>query len=148
MKAVLTLLACLLLAPPVLAREELPEMKIHRQSGVTYITGGNTPQELKAMRKVSGHYWLQFSIGQGEEGAPVQAVRVVMRDIRGVALVEAEAEGPLFFMTPYQGGRYTLEFTHGGQTISHTMDLVGRRYVQMEIRFDRDPAAEKPADKP
>ncbi len=135
MKFVYCLLVSLLISTAALAKEELPELKVHKQSDVAYISGGADPLERKAMHRLSGRYWMQFSISAGEDAVNVTGVKVTLRDIRGVALMETTSEGPLFFMTPPQGGRYTVEFVHDGETISHTMDLVGRRYIQMEIRF-------------
>jgi hypothetical protein len=63
----------------------------------------------------------------------ISGVKFRMLDTMGNALIEADAEGPLFFVTP-SSGRWTFEATWHGQVLSSTKDLTGRRYL--DIAFD------------
>ena len=108
-------------------------IKRHKQSGFDYVTGGAGPQA-EAFAKLSARYpvRIQFTI-DGVHAEDISGVKFRLLDTMGNALIEADAEGPLFFVTP-SSGRWTFEATWHGQVLSSTKDLTGRRYL--DIAFD------------
>ncbi|HTT36312.1 MAG TPA: hypothetical protein VMH32_01435 [Burkholderiales bacterium] len=116
------------------AREELPQIKVHSQMGVPYVSGGADDLNRKALRRISDQYPLQLVFSKEGSDAPVTGVKVTLRDIKGNPIVEAVSEGPLFFLNP-PGGRWTIEAELDGQVLTHTVDLMGRQYQQVKLKF-------------
>jgi hypothetical protein len=108
-------------------------IKLHKQSGFDYVTGG-AGAEAQAFAALSARYpvRIQFTI-DGKHADDISGVKVRMLDTKGEVLIDAAAEGPLFFITP-SSGRWTFEATWQGQVLSSTKDLTGRRYL--DIAFD------------
>jgi hypothetical protein len=53
----------------------------------------------------------------------------------GNAVVEADAEGPLFYVNP-PSGRWTFEVEWRGQQMKQTKDLTGRRYLDLTFNLE------------
>ena len=134
MKRSLILWLALVHAGPALAVDEAAVgIKVHRQSGVNFVTGG-MGDEAQAFAEISARYpvHVRFTVG----GAPVaeKGVHIRVLDVKGDALVEADAGGPLFYVNP-PSGRWTFEATWNGQTLAQTKDLTGRRYLEVSFDF-------------
>lgn len=130
-------LALAAVAPPVLAVDEAAlGIKVRSQSGMKYITGG-IGEQADDFAEVSGRYpvHLRIKVGGADVDRPGARVRVI--DTRGESQVEADAAGPLFYVTP-PSGRWTFEVRWGDQVLSETRDLTGRRYL--DLVFDFKPA--------
>lgn len=135
----LRLLLLMLLAvflPGVLAAAQSADaqIKVHQQSGINYVSGGMTDEERKEMRRISNKYPMQLIFIAGENTAPIRDVKVIVRDIKGSPLIEAVADGPYLFFNP-PSGRWTVDAEYQGETVSRTVDLIGRRYIQLEFKF-------------
>ena len=108
-------------------------IKVHKQSGINYITGG-LGDEAKAFEQLAPRYPVQLIFTVGGEHAQIRDVKVTVRDIKGDALVEAMSEGPLFYVnTP--SGRWTFEAEWNGEKQTRTKDQTGRRYLVMDFDF-------------
>jgi hypothetical protein len=123
----------LAVAAPALADEASLGIKVRRQSGIAYISGGLGDQA-KAFEQVAPKYPVQLLFTQGGEHVPITGVKLTVRDVKGDALLEAVSEGPLFYLnTP--SGRWTFEAEYAGETITKTKDLTGRRYLVLDFDF-------------
>jgi len=108
-------------------------IKVHRQSGITYITGG-AGESAKAFEQVANRYPVQMHFTLGGEHVDTGPVRVTLRDVKGDAQVEADTEGPVFFVNP-PSGRWTFEAERNGEKLVKTRDLTGRRYLVIDFDF-------------
>ncbi|MSQ60718.1 MAG: hypothetical protein EXR36_14040 [Betaproteobacteria bacterium] len=125
--------------PALANEEELPPVVVRKQSGFSYISGGLGELGRKAMAKVANKYPMQLIFTAEGEGPDVAGVKVTVWDRRLKKQIEAVAEGPAFYFTP-DSGRWTIEAEYRGETVSRTVDLIGRRYILLEFHF-KGPAA-------
>lgn len=110
-------------------------IKVHKQSGINYITGGGGDTK-QAFEQVRGRYPVHVQITVGGEHVDPGPVRITLRDVKGEAQVEADAEGPLFFINP-PSGRWTVEAERNGEKLAKTRDLTGRRYLVIDFDFSK-----------
>lgn len=115
------------------ADEAAVGIKVHKQSGINYITGG-AAESAKAFEQVANRYPVQIHFTLGGEHVDTGPVRVTLRDIKGEAQVEADTEGPLFYVNP-PSGRWTFEAERNGEKQVKTKDLTGRRYLIIDFDF-------------
>ncbi len=133
MKNFLPLLALCVAGAALSADEASVVLKVHKQSGINFVSGGVGEEGRKAMSTVAPRYPIQLIFNvQGEPD--VSGVKVTIKDLNGDKLIEAVSEGPYFFLSPV-GGRYTFEAEYKGQKESKTKDAVGRRYLVLEFAF-------------
>ena len=111
------------------------EPEIHRTQSVRYVSGGVTPEEVKEMQKLAPRFPIQLYFRVEGSDAPVTGVNVTVRDIEGDTVLEAQSEGPMFFVEA-TGGRYTIDAEYAGETLSETKDQTGRRYLRIKYRFN------------
>jgi hypothetical protein len=110
------------------------DIEIHRQQSARYASGGVTSEEVKEMQKLAPRFPIQlYFLAQGSS-EPVSGVNVTVRDIQGDTVLQAQSEGPMFFIDVV-GGRYTIDAEYGGETLSETKDQTGRRYLRIKYRF-------------
>ena len=121
-------------ALPVHADDAEPP-KMHRQGGLSYVSGGGDETQRKAMFKIAGKYPIQLIFEVGGEVNGVAGIKVTLRDLGGSPILEAVSEGPYFYINPPSGGRYTIDAEYDGEKQSVTKDLVGRRYLVLEFKF-------------
>jgi hypothetical protein len=131
----LTLLA--VFSAGALAAQQKPyaEIPVHKQSGIDYVSGGMTDDERKELGRISNKYPMQLVFIAGENTEPIRGVKVTVRDIKGSPLIEAVADGPYFFFNP-PSGRWTMDAEYGGEVVSRRVDLIGRRYILLEFKFE------------
>jgi hypothetical protein len=110
--------------------------KVHKQSGSTFMSGGAQDEQRKAMGKVAPRYPIQLVFKSSNPEADMSGVKVTMRNVSGDPILEAVSEGPFFFINPPASGRYTFDIEFNGEKQSITKDLIGRRYLALEFRFD------------
>jgi hypothetical protein len=131
--AAMLVMAATAVALPALADEAALGVKVHKQSGIKYITGG-LGDEARAFEKLAPRYPVQLIFTVGGEHAQIRDVKLTVRDVKGDALLEAVSEGPLFYVdTP--SGRWTFEAEWNGETQVKTKDQTGRRYLVMNFDF-------------
>jgi hypothetical protein len=54
--------------------------------------------------------------------------------MKGDRVIEAVSDGPFFHFNP-PSGRWTMDAELDGETVSRTVDLIGRRYILLEFHF-------------
>ncbi|MCW5623964.1 MAG: hypothetical protein KIT73_04500 [Burkholderiales bacterium] len=140
MKLIAAALALVLAATVAFADEAALGIKIYRQSGISYVTGGNG-DEAKAFEQIAKRYPVQIVFTVAGQHVDLDGVKVVVRDGKGDSVVEARSRGPLFYVnTP--SGRWTFEAEFDGETITKTKDLTGRRYLVLDFDFKSAPTAQ------
>jgi len=128
-------LAIVLTAPALsAAREELPAMKVRHESGIDYVSGGMQELERKAMGKLAERFQVQLRFSKEGSDEKVSGVKVTLIDYKGDKMLEKLSEGPLFFVSP-PPGRWTLEAELDGDKFSKTVDINGRFYINLDIKF-------------
>lgn len=136
MKRFLVTLTLALLPALALAESEASlGIKVHKQSGISFITGGKG-DEAKAFEQVAARYPVQIVFSVGGEHVDIDGVQVVVLDVKGDRVIEATAAGPLFYLNP-PSGRWTVEATWRGETLTRTKDLTGRRYLVLDFDFKK-----------
>ncbi|MGH8631929.1 MAG: hypothetical protein ACREU7_14355 [Burkholderiales bacterium] len=124
-------LALLLLA---FAGHAADELQVKRHFGVKYVSGGMTAEQRKLLDEMAPKFPVQLYFHVEGTAKPISGVRVVARDVKGDVVLEVDSEGPVLFFDA-TGGRYTIEAEYKGEKLSHTKDLVGRRYLVLEYKF-------------
>ena len=117
-----------------LAKEELPQVKVHHEAGVAYAYGGMDPLERKAFGKIAERFQVQLAFSREGTNEKLSGVKVTMIDYKGDKAVEKVIDGPIFFANP-PAGRWTLQAEYGGETFSKTVDVNGRFYITLSIQF-------------
>lgn len=108
-------------------------IKVHRQSNINYVTGG-AGDAAEDFAAVSARYpiHIRFTV-DGARTDVIEGARIRVVDTMGNAVVDAEVEGPLFYVNP-PSGRWTFEVEWRGRQMKQTKDLTGRRYL--DLTFD------------
>lgn len=124
------------LAGAAQADEAALGIKVRTQSGIKYVTGGTTEEDAKNLASIANKYPVQMTfMVDGKHVSDIKDVKVTVIDVKGESLVEAAAEGPLFYVSP-PSGRWTFNAEWKGQKQSQTKDLTGRRYLVLEFNFN------------
>ncbi len=118
------------------AAEQKPfaDIPVHKQSDIQYVSGGTTDAERQEMKRISNRYPMQLVFTLGQEAPNLAGVKVTVKNLKGDKVIEAVSNGPYFFFNP-PSGRWTMDAEYNGETVSKTVDLVGRRYIVLEFRF-------------
>jgi hypothetical protein len=112
-------------------------LKVHKQGGSTYVTGGGDDGSRAALREVAPRYPIHLIFMARGETTGVTGVKVTLFDLRGDAILEAVSEGPYLYINPPSSGRYTVEAELNGEKQRATKDLIGRRYLVFEYDFGK-----------
>jgi hypothetical protein len=129
----LAVLACLPVAAA--AQQTAPAtLAVHKQSDIAYVSGGSSPEEERELQRVANKYPMQLRFIVGDDPRAGRGVRVVVKDLRGNTLIDAVSEGPVFYFNP-PSGRWTVDAEYQGETVSKTVDLIGRRYIGLQFEF-------------
>lgn len=123
--------------PAFAVDESAVGIKVRKQSGINFVTGG-IGDEAEAFAEISSRYPIRLRFTADGQNIEVRGVRVKVLDAKGDSVIEATAEGPLFYVSP-PSGRWTFEVEWQGQTQSQTKDLTGRRYLDMAFDFKSAP---------
>jgi hypothetical protein len=133
--SILLALAWALALPPAAAQQKpLADIPVRKQSGIPFVSGGMTAAERQEMQRIANKYPMQLVLTAEGQPPELRGVKIKVRDLRGDTLIEAVAEGPLFYFNP-PSGRWTMEAELNGETVTRTVDLVGRRYIVLEFHF-------------
>jgi hypothetical protein len=135
---VFTLAIGLIVPAAAYSREELPAIKVQRQGGVDYVSGGSEPLEAKALKKMAERYQVQLTFRREGSEEKVTGVKVTLVDYKGDKALEAVSQGPIFFANPAPG-RWTIAAELDGETFTRTIDVNGRFYVTFDVRFKGHP---------
>jgi hypothetical protein len=113
-----------------------PEVDIHEQQGVRYVTGGMTKDEVDELNRIAPRFPMHIvMLDHNAPHQPIKGVEVTVRDVSGNVIFQAKSEGPLMFVD-VNGGRYTVDAAYKGETLSETKDLTGRRYLRLRFTFN------------
>jgi hypothetical protein len=116
------------------SKEDLPPIKVHRQAGIDYVSGGVDPLERKALKKMAERYQVQLSFAREGSDEKLAGVKVTLIDYKGDKAIQATSDGPIFFVNPAPG-RWVIEAELDGETFTKTVDVNGRFYVTFDFRF-------------
>ena len=122
-------------APAALAQTDAPPAPVvHKQSDIQYVSGGATEEEAQALHKVANKYPMQLRFVIGNDPSAGKGVHVKVRNLKGEAVIDAVSDGPVFYFNP-PSGRWTVDAEYNGETVSKTVDLIGRRYIGLQFEF-------------
>jgi hypothetical protein len=99
-----------------------------------YLTGGATEEDSAAIRKHGMDYGLQLFFAVDHKPTAPGEVKVKVLNQAQETIVDAVADGPLFFLK-VDGGRYTVILDRGGDVQEKTFDLIGRRFGQFSFEW-------------
>ena len=116
------------------SKEDLPPIKVHRQAGIDYVSGGVDPLERKALKKMAERYQVQLSFAREGSDEKLAGVKVTLIDYKGDKAIQTVSDGPIFFANPAPG-RWIIEAELDGETFTKTVDVNGRFYVTFDFRF-------------
>ena len=137
MKAILTAMAlwCACCGCIAMAQQQ-PQAGpvVHKQSDINYVSGGTTEAEAHELHRVANKYPMQLRFVVGDDPRSGKGVRVTIKNLKGEKVIEAVSEGPAFYFNP-PSGRWTIDAEYNGETVSKTVDLIGRRYIVLEFDF-------------
>lgn len=109
-----------------------PEILDYR--GVKYVSGGMNEAERKIMDNLASRFPMHMVLTSTAVDGPISGALVTVKNLSGDVILEEESKGPLFFVEVV-GGRYTIDATYNGQTLTETKDLTGRRYLRLRFKF-------------
>jgi hypothetical protein len=135
-KIISVLIACgaFLLAASANA-EELSKPK--KFDHTTYLTGGVSDEDAAAIKKRGPDYGMQLFLSADHQPVAPGEVKVKILNISGDTVIDALADGPLFFIK-VDGGRYTIILERGGEKKEKTFDLIGRRFGQFSFDWSKE----------
>jgi hypothetical protein len=137
MRATLTIAAAMVLLPagPLHAQQDAPAAPaVHKQSDIPYVSGGATEAEAKELHRVANKYPMQLRFMIGDDPNAGKGVHVTVKNMKGEKVIDAVSEGPVFYFNP-PSGRWTVDAEYQGETVSKTVDLIGRRYIGLQFDF-------------
>lgn len=123
-------LSCLLATGLSAQSEELSKPKKYEHT--TYLTGGVTEPDSAAIRKRGPDFGLQLFFSMDHKPTAAGEVKVKILNQAQETIIDAVADGPLFFVK-VDGGRYTVILDRGGDVREKTFDLIGRRFGQFSF---------------
>ena len=109
-------------------------LAVHKQSDINYVSGGATEAEVQELQRVANKYPMQLRFVVGSDANAGKGVRVTVKNLKGEKVVEATSDGPVFYFNP-PSGRWTVDAEYNGETVSKTIDLIGRRYIVLQFDF-------------
>lgn len=112
---------------------DVPEFKAHTQSGIKYVSGGIGEQYADIL-ELGPRYPMHLVFKVDGKHVEFGGIKVRLFDVMGRLQVEADSDGPVFYLNP-PSGRWTIEAEWQGQKIKQTKDLTGRRYLELEFDF-------------
>jgi hypothetical protein len=127
------ILSCLLATGLAAQGEELSKPKKYEHT--PYLTGGVTETDSLAIRKRGPDYGLQLFFSVDHKPIAAGEVKVKILNQAQETIIDAVADGPLFFVK-VDGGRYTVILDRGGDVKEKTFDLIGRRFGQFSFEWE------------
>ena len=115
-------------------------IKLQKQGEYSFITGGLSDEEQAYLQEQSPKYPIQLIFRNQSQITQVKDVVLRVKNVSGDLMVETKTKGPFLYLNPPASGRFTFEAELGGETISMTKDLIGRRYLRLVFDFNKDKA--------
>jgi hypothetical protein len=117
-----------------MAQQPQAAVVVHKQSDINYVSGGTTEAQAQELQRIANKYPMQLRFVVGSDVNAGKGVRVTIKNLKGERVIEATSEGPVFYFNP-PSGRWTIDAEYHGETVSKTVDLIGRRYIVLEFDF-------------
>lgn len=127
---VMLAMGCLMALGQVSVAQELSKPKKFEHT--VYLTGGVSDDDAAAMKKRGQDYGLQLFFTADHQPTAPGEVKVKILNQSQETIMDATADGPLFFVK-VDGGRYTIILDRGGVVKEKTFDLIGRRFGQFSF---------------
>jgi hypothetical protein len=128
------------LMAPVLARpahlSAVGVADVQTQNGNNFLTGGFGKEERAAVQALIQRFNLRMTL-TATHGKYLGEATVHIQDTSGHTVLEAPANGPLFYIQ-LKPATYVIRVSHGGTDIQKTAHLAGGRTVQMGFRFSEE----------
>jgi hypothetical protein len=105
--------------------------------GVRYLTGGIGVEAQERLNERAGDFNLKLVFALNE-GNYIADVGVILRDGQGRTVIEEVADGP-FFMARLPAGRYTVEATYEGKTVTRRVQVGNESTRVAHLRWPSNP---------
>jgi len=104
------------------AQSKVPFPKEHHKGAVTWISGGVSKDEAKAMRKIASRYnvRLVMAVARKPSAAFLGAVPVKVSDAKGRTVLAVKTDGPLLFLK-LPPGRYNVSANVAGHVLTKSL---------------------------
>jgi hypothetical protein len=106
-------------------------------SGVRYLTGGVTAQELAAVQAARRDFSLALRPVSEISGGPLIDAQIRIRRADGSELLVAEMDGP-WFLAALPPGRYRVEVTFQDETQQIAVEIPREGQRELVLRFRSD----------
>lgn len=106
---------------------------IQEYQGVKYVTGGVGGDERDFLKSVQGQFNLNLMFAAGG-GAFLSSVKVVIQDARGGTVLDAVADGPLFYAA-LPPGSYTVTATADQKSQQRKVSIAAGRTAKADFRW-------------
>jgi hypothetical protein len=101
--------------------------------GISYLSGGIGTEEREALRATENKFNLQLSFAS-QNGEYLGGAEVVIKDKKGKTVLDATADGPLFFAELPQGN-YTVMATASGKTLRQEVRISAKGRAQLHFTW-------------
>jgi hypothetical protein len=98
-----------------------PPLQVKTFGNIPYVSGGVGSDERDRLIAMSRDDNLRLSFAL-QDGDYLGGAKVDIKDDKGKAILDARANGPLFF-AKLPAGNYTVEATTMNQTLTHTVNI-------------------------
>jgi hypothetical protein len=116
-------------ASSVYAQDAAQSPQVQTLGEVAYVSGGIGLEERARLRSLVLDDNLELSFAM-ENGHYLGTAEVSIKDDEGKELLEAASDGPLFF-AKLPGGRYVIEATAMGKTITRAVNVASKGQTQI-----------------
>lgn len=108
------------------------------RAGLSYLTGGVTPLELKAVAAQRGRYSFALRAWSTLSGGPVGDARVRITDASKKLLLDTDMDGPWLLATLVPG-KYQVVVTFQDETARHEVDIPAAGQKELVVSFRSSP---------
>ena len=98
-----------------------PALQAQQQGNITFVSGGAGTEDRDALRQVENQYNLRLLFAT-RNGNYLAGIAVTLNDMRGNAVLDTIAEGPIFY-AHVPPGRYRLTVSNQGQSQSRDISI-------------------------
>lgn len=99
---------------------------IHMANGVEYMGGGTSSEEAALMQSIEPRWpaSFEFAVQEGKRQVSAADVVLTVRDASGRTLLSQVATGGPFLVARLDPGRYEIEATRAGQTLTQQIEVL------------------------
>ena len=103
-------------------------------TGLAYLTGGVTPQELKAIATQRSQFSFSLVARSSLSGGPVADAQVRIIDASGKQVLDAAMDGP-WLLVAIAPGRYQVTVTFQDETLRRDVDVPATGQRELAVSF-------------